>query len=140
MRHTPYGYDIIGGRAVVNEEKAAIIHKICESYLSGMSLTDASNSLGLKLSHAQTKRLITNKHLLGDDFYPAIITDELSRKIEDEIAKRAKTLGRTGMGPKKKPKPQSYKEFLIPRIPKKYDDPIKQAEFAYGMIRNEVSQ
>lgn len=140
MRHTPYGYDIIGGRAVINEEKAAAIHKICESYLSGMSLTDASDAIGLKLSHAQTKRLITNRHLIGDDFYPAIITVELAGRIEAEITKRATTLGRTGMGRKKKTKPLSYKEFSIPRIPKKYADPIKQTEFAYSMIRNEVSQ
>ena len=30
MQHTPYGYDIIGGKAVVNEEQASNIHKICD--------------------------------------------------------------------------------------------------------------
>lgn len=33
MKHTPYGYDIVGGKAVVNEKQAAIIRKICENYL-----------------------------------------------------------------------------------------------------------
>lgn len=31
MEHTPYGYDIIGGRAVINEEQAAVIRKVCEN-------------------------------------------------------------------------------------------------------------
>lgn len=35
MKHTPYGYRIIGGKAVVNEEEAEIIRKICDNYLSG---------------------------------------------------------------------------------------------------------
>ena len=39
MKHTPYGYDIVGGVAVVNEEQAAVIRQICENYLSGMSMT-----------------------------------------------------------------------------------------------------
>lgn len=36
MKHTPYGYDIVGGAAVINEEQAANLRKLCENYLSGI--------------------------------------------------------------------------------------------------------
>ena len=29
MKHTPYGYDIVGGAAVINEEQAANLRKLC---------------------------------------------------------------------------------------------------------------
>ena len=32
MKHTPYGYDIVGGAAVINEEQAANLRKLCENY------------------------------------------------------------------------------------------------------------
>ena len=47
MEHTPYGYDIIGGRAVINEGQAANIRQICENYLSGMSFKNAAAAVGL---------------------------------------------------------------------------------------------
>ena len=36
-------------------------------------------------------------------------------------------------------KPTIYKNFSIPRVPEKYQDPIKQAEYAYSLIQSEVS-
>ena len=33
--HTPFGYRIENGRAVIDEEKAARVRQIFESYLSG---------------------------------------------------------------------------------------------------------
>ena len=47
MQHTPYGYDIISGKAVVNEEQVSNIHKICENYLGGMSFISAAADVGL---------------------------------------------------------------------------------------------
>ena len=139
MQHTPYGYDIIGGKAVVNEEQASNIHKICENYLGGMSFISAAADVGLTMSHCGVKRMIQNKKLLGDDFYPAILTEETARQIEDERVRRAKALGRDNRGRKKQPKPTIYKNFSIPRVPKKYDNPIKQAEYAYSLIQSEVN-
>ena len=47
MKHTPYGYDIVGGTAVINEEQAAAIRQTCENYLSGMSMTQAALTAGI---------------------------------------------------------------------------------------------
>lgn len=139
MQHTPYGYDIIGGKAVVNEEMAANLHKICENYLSGMSFIAAAADVGLTMNHCGVKRMLQNKKLLGDSFYPAIFTEETARKIEEERIRREKALGRDKRECKKVKKSPIYTKFSIPRVPEKYKDPIRQAEYAYSLIKSEVS-
>lgn len=138
MQHTPYGYKIVEGKAVIDEEKAAAVRKICENYLNGMSFVAAAADVGLTMSHCGVKRMIQNKRYLGDNFYPAIITDDTARRIEEERLRREKALGRDKRECKKIKKSLVYTEFSIPRIPRKYKDPIKQAEFAYSLIRSEV--
>lgn len=140
MQHTPYGYDIVGGKAVVNEEQASNIHKICENYLSGMSFISAAADVGLTMSHCGVKRMIQNKKLLGDSFYPAILTEETARQIEKERIRREKALGRDQRGHKKIEKAKVHTVFSMPRVPRKYDNPIRQAEFAYSLIKSEVSE
>lgn len=46
MGHTPYGYRIENGIAVINEEAAGMLRKLYENYLSGLSLKDAQPRLG----------------------------------------------------------------------------------------------
>lgn len=67
MKHTPYGYDIVGGMAVINEEQAANLRKLCENYLSSMSLIQAAKDVGLEMKHSGVKRLMQNPRYLGDD-------------------------------------------------------------------------
>lgn len=139
MKHTPYGYQIVDGKAVVDELAAANIHQICENYLNGMGLIASATDVGLTKNATEVKRMIMNKKLLGNDFYPAILTKEEMNALEEERARRAKKLGREHMPRRTSNKPKIYSAFSLPRIPEKYNDPIKQAEFAYSMIRNEVS-
>mgnify|MGYP001086361357 CR=1 FL=1 len=87
MKHTPYGYDIVGGKAVVNKEQADIIRSICSNYLSGMSMTTAAKSAGVTMTHSRVKHLLQNKRYLGDDFYPPILTEELAQAFEAERLK-----------------------------------------------------
>lgn len=140
MQHTPYGYNIIGGKAVVNEEQAANLHKICENYLRGMSFTAAAADVGLTMSHCGVKRMIQNRKLLGDSFYPAILTEETARQIEEERIRRAKALGRDRRGKKKVEKAKGHTTFSLSRVPRKYDNPIRQAEYAYSLIQSEVNE
>ena len=139
MQHTPYGYDIIGGKAVVNEEQASNIHKIFENYLGGMFFISAAADVGLTMSHCGVKRMIQNKKLLGDSFYPVILTEETARQIEEERIRREKSLGRDQRGHKKVEKVKVHMAFSMPRVPRKYDNPIRQAEFAYSLIKSEMS-
>lgn len=139
MRHTPYGYDIIDGKAVVNEEKAEQIRKICENYLGGMSFNAAAQDVGINMSHCGVKRLIQNERYLGDDFYPAILTREIANRIEKERLRREKMLGRDERAKKSLPEAKVFTGFTALKIAQKYKNPIRQAEYAYSQIRNEVS-
>lgn len=139
MQHTPYGYDIIGGKAVINEKRADDVRRICRNYLSGMSFKNAASAVGLTMSHCGVKRLMLNERYLGDEFYPAILTEETVRKVEAERIRREKALGRDRRKGKGAPKGVYYTGFSALKIAMKYKDPVEQAEYAYSRIRNEVS-
>ena len=139
MKHTPYGYTIVDGKAVVNEKEAKILQKICDNYILGMSLMASAKSVGLKIQHSGVKRLMLNRKYLGDDFYPAILTEEIMNKVEEERARREKALGRDRRKQGKTVKRVVYTKFSIPKIDVKYENPMKQAEYAYSLIGNEVS-
>lgn len=140
MKHTPYGYDIVGGKAVVNEKEASNIRSICVNYLSGMGLAESASVLGLKKQHTAVKRMVTNKKYLGDDFYPQILTPEMFAEVEKELVQRCFSFGRDHLEKLEREKPVACTAFSMPRIPQRYSDPVKQAEYAYSMIRNEVSR
>lgn len=48
MGHTPYGYTITNGIAVIDETAATRIRCLYKNYLAGMSLTDAAKMQVLK--------------------------------------------------------------------------------------------
>jgi len=138
MKHTPYGYNIVGGKAVVDEEKAENLKKIIDAYLSGMSFAAAAETVGLKMSHCGVKRMIQNPKYLGDSFYPAILSEETARRIEEERLKRAKQLGRDKKAKKSFSLVHIEMEFTSPKAEPKYDDPVLQAQYAYSLIESGV--
>ena len=87
MPHTPFGYRIEAGKAIVDEEKANLIVKVCE-------------------------------------------------QIEEERLRRLKKLGRDKRTNKQE-EVVVCTSFHLPRITTKYDDPVKQAEYAYSLIERE---
>lgn len=139
MKHTPYGYTIVDGKAVVNEKEAKTLQKICDNYILGMSFVASARSAGLKMQHSGVKRLMLNRRYLGDDFYPAILTEEIMKKVEEERTRREKVLGRDKKKQGKTVRGVVYRKFYIPQIDVKYENPKKQAEYAYSLIGNEVS-
>ena len=100
----------------------------------------AAADAGITMKHCGVKRLLQNKKYLGDDFYPAIFTQDTLDKIEMERKRREKALGRDRRKSKEPKESPIYTEFFIPRVTKKYDDAIKQAEYAYSLIISEVSK
>jgi hypothetical protein len=68
MSHVPYGYRIENGKAVIDEEKAKQVKKIYKAYLSGLAYVPAAEAAGLKLYHTGAKKMMQNKHYLGDDY------------------------------------------------------------------------
>lgn len=134
MKHTPYGYDIVGGAAVINEEQAANLRKLCENYLSGMSFVQAAKEVGLEMKHSGVKRLMQNPRYLGDDFYPAILTAEIAQAVEAERLRRD-ALYKGTRYTKEAVTTVIPTRFAMKRIAPKYQDPIKQAEYAYSQIK-----
>lgn len=65
MGHTPYGYWIENGKAVVDEDQAAQIRRMYAGYLRGLALMDAAKEAGLKLYHGSAKRMMQNRLTLG---------------------------------------------------------------------------
>lgn len=134
MKHTPYGYDIVGGAAVINEEQAANLRKLCENYLSGMSFIQAAKDVGLEMKHSGVKRLMQNPRYLGDDFYPAILTAEIAQAVEAERLRRD-ALYKGTRYTKEAVTTVIPTRFALKRTAPKYQDPIKQAEYVYSQIK-----
>ena len=73
MGHTPFGYRIENGIAVIDEDAAGKLRKLYENYLSGLSLKDAASKAGIEPYHGTAKSLLKTKHDPGHDFTAAIL-------------------------------------------------------------------
>ena len=139
MGHTPFGYKIENGSAVVDEAAAGQIRQIFRSYLEGYSLATAAKKAGVISFHGGISRMLKNKHYLGDEYYPAIIDRETFDKAEQERMRRAAALGRIK-------EPVVQEKILIPKVfhtkpmEQTFDDPFLQAEYAYSLIESEGQQ
>jgi len=137
MGHTPYGYRIENGAAVVDDNQAEKIRKLYENYLSGMALAAAAKAAGIETYHGTAKRLMENRHYLGDDFYPAIINQETFDKAEAERLHRAEKLGRLNKKRTVKPVTTPTRFHLAPAT-ERFMSPKLQAEYLYSLIESEV--
>lgn len=137
MGHTPFGYRIENGKAVIDEAAASQVRGLYKNYLSGLSLTNAAKEVGLDLLHAGAKRMMQNRHYLGDDFYPAIIDSASFDAVSAELTKRSTKLGRNGryIAPIIKMPPAT---FRLGNITENYENPVRQAEYLYSLIGSEV--
>ena len=137
MGHTPFGYRIKNGKAVIDEPAAEKIRQLYQNYLSGMSMVAAAKAAGIDTYHGTVKRMMENRHYMGDDFYPAIIDVNTFTEAMLERQRRAKKLGRTDRikPPVKKTAPTTFK---LGKIKEFYDDPAKQAEYLYSLIESEA--
>lgn len=137
MSHTPFGYRIEKGRAVIDIEAAEQIKTLFHSYLSGDSLATAAKKASIKSFHAGIGRILRNTCYLGDDYYPAIIDQDTFAAAEAERIKRATKLGRI-REPKEEVKKGFPTSFYINESIQQFDDPFQQAEYAYSLIEMEV--
>lgn len=136
MSHTPFGYRIKGGKAVIDEPAAEKIRALYKNYLSGLSLQTAAKEAGIDTYHGTAKRLMENRHYLGDDFYPAIIDVDTFTDAMLERVRRMKVLGRTD-----RIKPAAIRtvpvHFRFGEVKAYHDDPAAQAEYLYTLIESE---
>ena len=136
MGHTPYGYRIENGAAVINEAEADCVRQIFNNYISGMSLTESPKAAGHPVVHSSVKRILSRECYCGDDFYPAIIDAAVFHKAKNELKRRADNKNQTGKTRRKIPKPETEFTFSPPLT--QYNDPYRQAEYLYGLIESKV--
>lgn len=134
-----YGYMMINGKVVINEEQAEKVRRFFEFYISGQSLKVASENAGLNIFHCSAGKMLRNKHYLGDDRYPAIITEKVFDKAEEIRMTRANALGRI-KEPKQAQKPKVPVQFYLKPATIKYSDSFEQAEYIYSLIESEMSE
>ncbi|MHB1453367.1 MAG: recombinase [Saccharofermentanales bacterium] len=137
MGHTPFGYRIENGVAVVDEHAAEQVLALYQSYLSGGSLRTAANKVGIDTFHAGVGRILKNHHYLGDDYYPAIIDPDTFAAVQEERIRRASALGRI-REPKEDIVAVHPTAFHIIEGTQVYDDPFAQAAYSYSLIESEV--
>jgi hypothetical protein len=137
MSHTPYGYRIENGNAVLDIVAAEKIKAIFLAYLSGDSLATAAQKAGILTSHAVIGKMLRNQHYLGDEYYPAIIDPDIFEAAETERIRRAEKLGRV-FEPKAKNEVVYPTAFRVKEGTERFDDPFQQAEYAYSLIESEV--
>ena len=137
MGHTPFGYRIENGIAVVDEHAAEQVLALYQSYLSGDSLRTVANKIGIDAFHAGIGKILKNRHYLGDDYYPAIIDPDTFAAVQEERLRRASALGRI-REPKEEKAAIYLTTFHIIEGTQVYDDPFAQAAYAYSLIESEV--
>ena len=136
MGHTPYGYRIENGAAVINEAEAECVRRIFDNYISGMSLREAASAAGHPLVHSTVKRMLTKKYYCGDDFYPTIIDISTFHTANSELKRRADNKNQTGKTRRIMQKPETEFTFSPPLT--QYDDPYEQAQYLYSLIERKV--
>jgi len=94
MSHTPYGYRIENGKAVIDDFAANQIKALFKAYLAGDSLTTAAQKAGIRTSHSVIRKMLQSTRYLGNDYYPAIIDPVTFEAVDAECIRRAEKLGR----------------------------------------------
>ena len=138
MGHTPSGFRITNGEAVIDEQAAEQIKTLFQSYLTGDSLATAAKKAEIIAFHAGISRMLQNKRYLGDEYYPALIDPDTFTAAEAERIRRAEKLGRV-REPKVKKDVVYPTSFRINEGTERFDDPFQQAEYAYSLIETEVN-
>ncbi|HNZ15001.1 MAG TPA: recombinase [Anaerolineaceae bacterium] len=136
MSHTPYGYRIINGKAVIDEQAAERIKILFQSYLTGDSLATSAKKADIKAFHAGIGRMLQNRRYLGDEYYPAIIDPDTFEAAIAERIRRAEKLGRIHEAEKQKDVVYPSTFHFIEGT-ECFDDPFQQAEYAYSLIESE---
>ena len=138
MKHIPYGYRIENGMAVVDEAEADTVRKFFDYYISGLALMAAAEKAVLKLYHGSAGRMLRNVKYLGDDYYPALVDKATFDRAEEIRMSRAKALGRVRELEVKQAALFPTK-FTMPAVKTIYENPFKQAAYAYSLIESEVT-
>jgi len=136
MRMALYGYKIKDGKACIDKEKAANVQKLFDGYINGLALRTAALEAGIDTFHGSAGRMLKNKKYIGTEYYPAIVDEEIFQKAQIERENRAIKLGRVHEV-EQDLQILSPTKFHLKSQEIMFEDPFKQAEYAYSMIESE---
>ena len=125
-----YGYKIINGKAVIDEQEAGIIISIFNGYISGLSMKAAAANAGAPMPHSTVKRILMQDVYIGTDYYPAIISRVTFAKATGRRLHRANQHGCE----KRYTAPPIHKAFELAAAETHFDYPAEQAEYIYSLI------
>lgn len=132
MTHTPYGYIIENGKAVVYEQTADRVRMLFQEYIECGSMRSAAMKAGINKTHSVIGRILRNKVYIGTEYYPQIIDEDTFAKVQEIRENNARSQNRIRAY---RPHPKAeIGTFTIGKVAGKYDDPYKQAEYAYSQI------
>ena len=126
-----YGYKMVEGTIIPDEEQAQKVRQIFSDYASGLSLKQVGDRSGLGLPHTSIGLMLRNERYTGNGIYPRLIDPDLFQKVQERREKRGRSHRR---GPKEKPA-RHKAIYKLDYVPKRYDDPYLQAEYAYSLIK-----
>lgn len=105
QRHTPLGYRIIGGKAVIVPEAAQIVTAVFQEYLAGTSTYQIAKNLTKQgvlnashkpsWNHGSIGKILENTKYMGDDFYPPLIDQAMFAQVQRRRQEKVERLGRT---------------------------------------------
>ena len=136
MTHTPYGYKIEKGQAVIDESIAEKVRQLFIEFLNCGSMREAAVKVGIDKTHSVIGRLLRNEVYLGDEYYPQLIDDELFQKVQEQRNSNARSQNRIRDYIKQTPVAENI-QYRIGKVQQRYENPYQQAEYAYGLIEEE---
>lgn len=125
-----YGYKIINGKAVIDEQEAGVIVNIFNGYISGLSMKAAAENAGVFMQHSAVKRILMRDIYIGNDYYPAIISRGTFAKANGRRLHRANQHSHE----KRYTAPPIHKVFDLAEAETHFNDPVQQAEYIYRLI------
>lgn len=131
-----YGYRIKNGKAYIDKENADKVQKLFDGYIRGLALRTAALEAGIDTFHGSAGRMLKNEKYMGTEYYPAIVDEETFQKAQIERENRAVKLGRV-REVEEDLQIISPTKFCLKSQEIMFDDPFKQAEYAYSMIESE---
>lgn len=132
MKHTPFGYIIEDGKAVIDENNAEKVRRLFREYMECGSMRAAAKKAGIDKTHSMIGRFLKNKVYVGTEYYPQIVDENTFAEVQEIRESNARSQNR--IKEYKVPPKAEIGTFAIGEVTKKYDDPYKQAEYAYSQI------
>ena len=130
--HVPYGIE--DGKALADEVAAENLKSFFNEYLVCGSMLAAAKKVDIEKTHSMLGRMLKNRVYLGTDFYPRLIDDDTFQKAQELRGEVARKLGRIHEYKPKETK-QEVLRFEVGKVKQKYQDPYRQAQYAYTQIR-----